>query len=243
VTDHPKIEPSNTLETFFSFFVSIVAFVFTFAPQFENPMDEKGLEIIAKTAQLFMRFGIKSMTMDDIARQLGVSKKTLYQYVTDKNDLVVKVMQQVVDHEKERATEMCDQHENAIDMLFALSKEVSQKFGQIHPSINYDLQKYHAEAWDIYQSFKTGFIADCILDNINRGIEQGLYRSNLDAYVISRLYTAKMDLCSDGEMFPPDRYNFMTIHLEMMRYHIRGVANESGLAYLKEKVKQENIQL
>jgi len=206
-------------------------------------MDEKGKEILAGAAQLFMRFGIKSMTMDDIARQLGVSKKTLYVYVKDKNELVERVMTMIVEREKALSMKMCDTFENAIDMLFELSKDVSQKFGQVHPSINYDLQKYHPGAWKIYEDFRTVFVADCIKDNILRGVEQGLYRDNLDPYVVSRMYASKMELCTDGEVFPPDRYDFKTIHFELMRYHIRGIASEKGLKYLKKKVKQENIQL
>lgn len=206
-------------------------------------MDEKQIEILGKTAQLFMRFGIKSMTMDDIARQLGISKKTLYQYVSDKNDLVVKVMQSIIDHEKSMVNQLCDNNENAIDLLFELSKGISEKFGQIHPSINYDMEKYHPEAWKIFQDFKTVFIANCIEQNIINGIKQGMYRDNLDPFVISKLYAGKMEMCSDSEVFPSNKYNFQTIHLELMRYHVRGIASETGLAYLKQKIKKDNYQL
>jgi TetR/AcrR family transcriptional regulator, cholesterol catabolism regulator len=206
-------------------------------------MDEKQIELLGKTAQLFMRFGIKSMTMDDIARQLGISKKTLYTFVSDKNDLVIKVLQSIVDHEKQMVGLLCEKHENAIDMLFELSKEISQKFGQIHPSIHYDMEKYHPEANTIFQEFKTTFIANCIMQNIERGIEQGLYRDNLDPFVISRLYAGKMEMCSDGSTFPADKYSYHSIHLELMRYHIRGIASETGLAYLKQKIKNDNYQL
>lgn len=206
-------------------------------------IDERGQELLAKTAQLFMRFGIKSMTMDDIARKLGVSKKTLYLYVSDKNDLVEKVMTAIVANEIHLANQLCELHENAIDMLFELSKMIAQKFGQIHPSINYDLQKYHPVAWSTFEAFRTDFVAQCIEDNIRKGIEQGLFRDNVEPYIISRLYAAKMDMCTDGDVFPADKYNFQSVHLELMRYHIRGIANEKGMAYLKEKVKQENIEL
>lgn len=205
--------------------------------------EDKGTELMGKVAQLFMRYGIKSMTMDDISRHLGVSKKTLYLYVTDKNDLVYKVMEGVINREKAVANELCEKHENAIDMLFELSKDVAQKFGRIHPSINYDLEKYHPEAWKIFTEFRTVFITKCVEDNIERGIRQGLYRDNLDPYLIARFHSSKMHLCSDGETFPPDRYTFSRIHLEMMRYHIRGIASEKGLEYLKEKVKKENYEL
>jgi AcrR family transcriptional regulator len=206
-------------------------------------MDEKQIEILGKTAHLFMRFGIKSMTMDDVARQLGISKKTIYQFVSDKNDLVVKVMQGIVAREESVANNLSAMHENAIDMLFELSKDISQKFGQIHPSINYDLEKYHPEAWKIYEDFRTTFVADCIEQNVINGIKQGLYRKNLDPFIISRLYANKMEMCTDSEVFPASKYNFKDIHLELMRYHIRGIASEEGLVYLKQKIKNDNYQL
>ena len=209
----------------------------------EETIDERGVELLGKTAQLFMRFGIKSMTMDDISREMGISKKTLYQYVSDKNDLVVKVMSGIVEAEKNEANRLCDENPNAIDMVFELTKAMSQKFGRIHPSINYDLQKYHPDAWNLFVGFKEEFIADCMLQNLEKGIEQGLYRANLNPYVISRVYTAKVEFCFDGQTFPPNKYDFGMIHREMMRYHIRGIASDEGLEYLKEKVKQENFDL
>lgn len=206
-------------------------------------MDQRGLELLQKAAGLFMRFGIKSMTMDDMARQLGISKKTLYLYVSDKNDLVVKVMQMITDHEKHVANALCAEHENAIDMLFALSREIAQKFGQVHPSINYDLQKYHPEAWQIFNEFQTDFVTNCVQENIKSGITQGMYRDNLDPKLIAHFYSSKLHMCSDGVTFPPDQYTFQKIHLEMMRYHVRGIASEKGLEYLKAKVKKENYDL
>lgn len=204
---------------------------------------EKENELFAKIIALFMRYGVKSMTMDDVSRHLAISKKTLYQYVSDKNDLVLKSMSRIIEHEKALAQHLCDTHENAIDMLFALSKDIASKYNQMHPSINYDLQKYHPDAWNMFHEFQTKFVTDCIQQNIERGIKQGLYRDNLDPFLIAHFYSSKLHMCSDGDLFPPERYSFSKIHLEMMRYHIRGIANEKGLEYLKKKVKQENHHL
>ncbi|GAB5538653.1 MAG: TetR/AcrR family transcriptional regulator [Salibacteraceae bacterium] len=206
-------------------------------------LDDRGKEILSKTVGLFMKYGIKSMTMDDIARQLGISKKTLYIYVSDKNDLVVKTMQSIVQHEKDLVSCMTESETNAIDQLFEISKGVAQKFGSIHPSINYDLQKYHPEAWKIFSDFHNVFIHGCIQENIKQGMKQGLYRDNLDPFLIAHFYSSQVPMCSDGELFPSDKYSFPQIHLEMMRYHIRGIASEKGLEYLKAKVKKEKIQL
>ncbi|NCG30032.1 MAG: TetR family transcriptional regulator [Bacteroidetes bacterium] len=209
----------------------------------EDVQIDKVVEIISKAGMLLMQNGIKSMTMDDISRQLGISKKTLYQYVNDKNDLVVKVMGTIVDAEKQAANSLCAANPNAIDMVFELTKEMSQKYDRTHPSIHYDMQQYHPDAWEVFTDFKENFIADCMKDNIERGIEQGLYRSNIDPFIISRVYTAKVEFCFDGHTFPPSQYDFGKIHLEIMRYHVRGIASDKGLEYLKQKVKQEKIEL
>ena len=200
-------------------------------------------EITWNTLELFMRFGIKSLTMDDIAKKLGKSKKTLYQYFNDKNDLVEQVMKSLVEREKACACRLMDERENAIDLMFALTEELSEKFNQVHPSINFDLQKYHPNAWKMFDEFSHDFIRKCAQENIEMGIDQGLFRKNVDPYVASIFYAFKVHLCTDGETFPPNKYSFHKIHLELMRYHIRGIASEKGLKYLKQKVKNEKIEL
>src|SRR5690606_6925058 len=122
-------------------------------------------------------------------------------------------------------------------------KSVNERFRAIHPSIHYDLQKYHPAAWEIFNRFKNEFVTNCVEQNLIDGINQGLYRDNLDPYIISRIYSAKMEMAFDGHLFSPDKYDFQTVHLEMMRYHIRGVASEAGLKYLKEKIKKEGYDL
>lgn len=209
----------------------------------EKELTEGAEKIIWATLELFMRFGIKSMTMDDIARQLGKSKKTLYQYFKDKNDLVQQCMETLVASEEKSAREMMEKHTNAIDLMFALTKDLSQKFNMVHPSINFDLQKYHPNAWQTFDQFSHDFVRKCAQQNIERGIEQGLFRKNIDPYVAAVFYAFKIHLCTDGQTFPHDKYSFQEIHLELMRYHIRGIASEKGLEYLKKKVKQEKIEL
>src|SRR5690606_4198902 len=155
--------------------VSVVKYVSTFAA-LDNDMTEKEQELFGKVGQLFLRFGIKSMTMDDISRQLGISKKTLYQFVSDKNDLVQKVLENVVAEQMANSKKLCEKYENAIDMIFELSKSVNERFRAIHPSIHYDLQKYHPAAWEIFNRFKNEFVTNCVEQNLIDGINQGLYR-------------------------------------------------------------------
>ena len=206
-------------------------------------MDEKWQQIMAQSAALFMRLGIRSVTMDDIARELKVSKKTLYKYVSDKADLVFKVFDNYLKAEEEFVGEMQEKFPNAIDELIVVTKHVSAQLSMIHPSIHYDLEKYYPDAWKLMELHKKEYIYKCTLTNLERGIDQGFYRSNLQADIIARLYIEKIDVLFDNAVFPVSEYRFDEVHLEWMRYHVRGIATKKGINYLKDKLKSENIQL
>lgn len=186
-----------------------------------------------------MRLGIKSMTMDEIARQLGVSKKTIYKYVEDKNDLVAKCLRWQQQKEEEMILQICHSDKNAIDELFDISRHISEILTNVHPSVHFDLERYHPEALRESMICRQDVVYNCIHGNMERGKVQGLYRSDLRSEIIARVYIAKLDVLFDGELFPPDKFRFVEVYLEFFRYHIRGIASEEGLKYLIQKVKKE----
>ncbi len=190
-----------------------------------------------------MRYGIKSVTMDDVARNLGMSKKTLYKYVTDKRDLVKKVMMMGRQEDVRVISEVMSKNLNAIDENFEISKFVVEKVKNIHPSIFYDLEKYYSDAWKVFEEHKQEFIYDCVYQNLEKGMKEGLYRNDLNASIISKLYVSKMDDIWDTQLFPPGEYRFDKVYMEMFRYHIRGIASDKGIEYLIEKVKKEKSNL
>ncbi|MFN3916931.1 MAG: TetR/AcrR family transcriptional regulator [Flavobacteriales bacterium] len=206
-------------------------------------MDEKFIPILEGAARVFMQYGVKSITMDDIARELKVSKKTLYLYVSDKNDLVHKVMDGKCFHEECLLQNIECACENAIEELIAVSRHVSEELHQVHPSVIFDLQKYYPEAWKRFEEHKYQTVVGHIRRNLDRGIKEGLYRNNLDADIISRLFAAKIDIMFDPAVFPFGKYSFEHIHWEVTRYHIRGIASEKGLQYLNEIVNKKQTRL
>ncbi len=206
-------------------------------------MDEKWSKILIQSAAMFMRLGIKSVTMDDVARELKMSKKTLYQYVDNKDDLVLKVFGSFIQMEQATCLSIAENNENAIDEMIEISKHVNQTLNHLHPSIHFDMEKYYPETWKIFNKHKTEFVYDCMLNNMKKGIKQGLYRKNLLPDVIAKLFIEKMDMFFDGKVFPPNKYNFAEVHLEYMRYHIRGISTEKGIEYLMQKLKQEKFSL
>ncbi len=206
-------------------------------------MDDRHANILAQSAQLFMRLGIRSVNMDDVAKELGMSKKTLYKYVKDKNDLVHQVFSEYLRCEEQMVSNILTENDNAIDEIIGITKFVSEQLGNIHPAVLFDMQKYYPDVWSLMEKHKQNFIYSCTLNNLERGMKQGYYRSNLNADVIARLYVAKIDVVLDSAVFPSQEYQLAEVHMEWMRYHIRGIATRKGIDYLKAKLKSENIQL
>lgn len=202
-------------------------------------MEAKKTEIMEKAAAIFMCYGIKSVTMDDLAKSLGVSKKTIYKYFSDKNDLVKHIVKAKTEIDKTVCETCTVEAVNAIDELILISKAISEIFGQLHTSVFFDLKKYHRDAWDVMEAHKNNYVRDQIIENIKRGVSEGLYRKNLNSDVISIVYLTTMDAIFDGLTFNQSNLNLSTILTEVIRFQIRGMANDEGLSYLKERLKME----
>ena len=205
-------------------------------------MDENFKILLPQIVELFMRYGIRSMTMDDISRHLKISKKTLYQYVDDKNDLVVKVFQSVRFEDECEVKKVITAEQNAIDQMYEIVHMVSGKLQGIHPSIFYDLEKYHADAWRIFTDYKYTFIHQCISDNIKKGIKEGFYRKDLAIDIVVKIYLNNIDSLFNNEAHPIKDFTPYKAYLELFRYHIHGIASEKGLEYLTKKLKKESAK-
>ena len=201
-------------------------------------MEAKEQVFITQALGVFMKYGIKSVTMDDLARHMGMSKKTIYCFVKDKNDLVNKAL--VLQHfeEKQIMDAICEKGLSAIDEMFEIGHFVSGMLSDMHPSIHYDLEKYHAEAFrDMLIKHETS-VYDCISRNLQKGVNEGVYRKDLNIDVIAKLYTKRIENVFDAELFPPSEIAFSEVYAIMFRYHILGVASPKGVEYLQKKLKK-----
>lgn len=200
-------------------------------------MKEELQVILTKVLALFLRYGIKSLTMDDIARELKISKKTLYEYVEDKKDLVHRVVQYQMDQERCSTCQILESYQNAIDELLAISDHVRENIKQIHPSVFYDLEKYYPESWDVFKKFKSEFIYQCMAENLKKGIKQGIYRKDINTMVVPRFYIHMIDLLFNPEVFPTGDFTKESLYREMIQYHIHGISNQKGIEYLSKLSK------
>ena len=186
-----------------------------------------------------MKYGLKSVTMDDLCREIGVSKKTLYKYFADKNDLVLSIIDFKIEMDKQACLICTNQTDNAIASLINISRFVIEQLANVNPSVFLDLRKHYPEAWKRMNDHKWEFVLENIRENIVQGKAEGLYRKNLNPAIISRYYVAGMDTIMDGEVYPFPEFKTDEILTEILRFHIRGLANDNGINYLKEHFNRE----
>lgn len=191
---------------------------------------------LRRIAELFMRYGIKSITMDDVARELGISKKTLYQFVENKNDLVLKVIELHVEGEKKECADWASEADNAIGEMFKLMESNNQQMAQMKSNIVYDLQKYHHEAWEKMQEFIQGFLYGIVRSNLERGVREGLYRPDFDVDIVAKLHIALSLQLFDERLFPQHHYPKEKLFHEYIMHYLYGIISERGLQLLKAKL-------
>jgi TetR/AcrR family transcriptional regulator, cholesterol catabolism regulator len=201
---------------------------------------EKALEnIIRKVSQLYLKYGIKSVSMDDVARELGMSKKTLYQYVTDKNDLV----QKVVDYEivvKRNCFECaCYKDKNAIDQIFEVSKILDAYNTNYNPAIEFDLRKYYPDSYQKVFTARRQTMMERVLENLALGQKDGLYRAEMDIEIVAKLHVSRMESVFVSDIFSLAELSSNKVYNEIFLYHLYGVCSEKGLEYLKTKLLEQ----
>lgn len=197
---------------------------------------EKLNDILLKVAVLFRKYGIKSITMDDIAREAGISKKTLYQYVTEKTELLNKVMESEMGRTKECFETVRAGGKNAIDELFLVNRFMVEMMKRYSPSFEYDLKKYYPEAHNKVLMARRKGMYDSVLANLIRGKEEGLYRAELNEEIITKLQISRLENMYTDVMFSINDYSTESIFKELFIYHLRGIANEKGIKYLEENM-------
>jgi AcrR family transcriptional regulator len=188
----------------------------SFAPGLIKQMDVKE-RILLKATELYMRYGIRSVSMDDIAVQSGVSKKTIYQFYADKDELIEAVFLSQINHseaccEKDRAASV-----NAIEM-----------FRSMNPSLLFDIQKYHPRAFHHFEKHKNDYIQTVIRENLQRGIAEGLYREDFNTDIITKFRLESMMLPFNPDFRTKGKYNLADLEIELTLHFLYGIVNPKG---------------
>jgi TetR/AcrR family transcriptional regulator, cholesterol catabolism regulator len=185
--------------------------------------------IIAKAREQFFRYGVKSVTMDDIAGELGISKKTIYQHFEDKDAIVHQLMLTEMDQDKCDWDILNESSKNVIEKTVKSMDIFKQAFTEINPSTFFDIKKYHPKTWALFQEHKQNFILGAIRQDLLEGIEQGFFRPEIKVDILAKMRMEQIELGFDPQMFPPNKFSIIEIELTMLDHFIRGVLTEKGL--------------
>ena len=194
-------------------------------------------KIIHKATELFINLGFKSVTMDDIAQEMGISKKTIYTHFANKTQLIHETTMHIFEFITHGIDCICELNKNPIEELYEIKKFVMLQLKDEKSSPQFQLQKYYPEVHDHFKEKHFEKMHDCTLKNLERGVAQGLYRENLDIDFVSRMYFIGVNGIKDDHIFPQQKFPKAQIMEEYLEYHLRGIVTRDGLQILNQFIK------
>lgn len=197
-------------------------------------------KILTGSEALFMKYGIRSVSMDDIARHLSVSKKTLYQHFADKDELVTTMSQEHMKREVIEYEEIAAGSENSIDELNKISIQIRCDMQDMNPSLLYDLQKFHPKAWALWLNHKNDFIMRSIVRNLNQGIKEGYFRTEINPEVMAISRLVLIEAAFDEQQFPKEKFNLVEVQSQFFDHFVYGLCTDKGRK-LYQRYKENTI--
>ena len=198
--------------------------------------------ILEKATDLFMRYGIRSITMDEIAAQLAISKKTIYQFFTDKDEIVEAVVNQEIHKNEEECEGFRLNAENALHEIFLALEEMEEMMKSMNPLIMYDLEKHHPKSYKKFRNHKYQYMYAMVKDNIERGIQEENYRPEINADIVAKHRIESAFMSFNQDLFPHNRYKISETCYELAILFLHSITTPKGKKlidkYLTERKKQ-----
>ena len=198
-------------------------------------------KILKKSSELFLTYGFKSITMDDIANKMGISKKTIYQHFNTKNCLVKETTLALFQFISEGINCICLLEKNPIDELYNIKKFVLENLKDEKSSPQYQLQKYYPKVYKTLKEKQFEVMQGCVSKNLNRGIENGYFRVDINVNFITRLYFNGIISIKDEDLFPRSEFTMTVLMNNYIEYHLRGISTQKGIEYLNNYIKNNAI--
>lgn len=190
-------------------------------------------KIINKAKDMFLRLGFKSITMDDIAGEMCISKKTIYKYFANKELLIHESTQVLHKEVHEIITEIISRGYNAIEENFQIRKMFADMFKSTDTSPIYQLKKHYPEVYEKALEYQVQECESCFKQNIEKGIAQGLYRKDINIDVYVNLYYALIFTINENTRSEREA---AALEMEALEYHTRAMATEKGIAELEKNL-------
>ncbi len=185
-------------------------------------------KIAGRASELMMEFGIRTVTMDDISRDLGISKKTIYQYFKDKKELVNTITDLHLNIEKDRFQGTVINSENGVHELIMVSQCLRESMKDMKMSMMNELQKFYPEAWQMYEDFKKGVMLESITAVIIRGQEEGLFRAEVDPRLVAVMRIEQVQTFIMRNLFPTEKYSLYDVQMQLFDHFIHGLFTIEG---------------
>jgi hypothetical protein len=196
-------------------------------------MNPKAQSILEQVGKLYHRYGIKSVTMDDVASHLGISKKTIYEFFSDKEDLVMQVLLFKHDNSCGFLTGLEDRKLNAIEELFEVYKMINAMLQEFNPSMEYDVRKYYPSLFLNIREIRRKRMYESVYGNLNKGKKEGLYRKDLNARIIAKLHVFRTESLFDNDMFTQEELTSIKMFHEIFIYHLQGILSHEGRSFFE----------
>lgn len=194
-----------------------------------------------KADELYRRYGVKSVTMDEIALQLGVSKKTIYQSFSDKNELVDEVVAEMLEGSKWSCIRSIQQSENAIHEVLLMMESMQDMMTSLSPTFVFDIQRGHPKSYKRFENYKSDFILKILIANIERGKKEGLYRPELQTEVFAKFRLNTIMLVYNEEVFPRNQFTILELQNEIILYYLYGMVTLKGYPLIT-KYQSESVK-
>lgn len=189
--------------------------------------ESKG-RILEKAADLFMRYGIRSITMDEIAAQLGISKKTIYQFFTDKDEMVEAVVDEEMKENEDSCREFKVNAEDGVHEIFLAMENMQEMLKTMNPQLMYDLEKHHPGAYRRLKQYKYHFLYTMIKENLERGIKEEIYRSDLNPDITTRHRIESAFMIFNQDAFPQNKFPMNQTCQELALLYLHSICNSRG---------------
>lgn len=185
-------------------------------------------KILGGSQELFYKYGIKSVTMDDIAKHLGMSKKTIYHYYKEKDEILHKLMQGDVRSHEKTFDIISNESNNVVEEVFLIMKHMAEIFSKINPLLFYELQKHYPETWKLFKDFKMDFVQKMVEASLEKGKKDGFVRHDVNIKIMARLRMEEVEMAFNPDVYPSDKFSIVDVQLSLAEHFLYGICTLKG---------------
>ncbi|RYC68271.1 MULTISPECIES: TetR/AcrR family transcriptional regulator [Spirosoma] len=196
--------------------------------------------ILSEAERLFWRYGVRSVTMDDIARQLGISKKTIYQHFSDKEQILYQVIQDKISTDVTEMQCVVSETSNPIEEMLIVLEMMQKHQDQLSPNLVMDVKRHYPQAFTLFREHMDRHILKSLLENIQKGISLGLYRPDINPAILARMRVEQIELAFNNDFFPTSEYSMIDVQRELIHHFVRGMLTEQGFTIYNQYVNLYN---